>query len=119
MSRCPAITRSGSPCKGIVSSEAGAAYCPAHDPEQAERRRRTARKGGRSRIGGGELAGLKREVRAVIGGVLAGKIDKANGSVALQGYNVLLRPHELSQKADIDDLAREVEELKNAYGRAS
>jgi hypothetical protein len=40
MARCPAITRSGSPCKGIVSE--GAAYCPAHDPEQAERRKRTA-----------------------------------------------------------------------------
>lgn len=117
MVRCPAITRSGAPCKGIVSE--GATYCPAHDPDQAERRRRTARKGGRSRIGGSEIADLKREVRAVISGVLTGAVERSAGSVALQGYNVLLRAHELSQKADIVELAAEVEELKREYGRAS
>ncbi len=119
MGRCAAITRSGEPCRGVVS--AGADYCPAHDPEPsaAERRKRAARKGGRSRIGGGELSEIRREVRAVIGGVLNGKIDKGDGSVALQGFNVLLRTHELSQKADIDQLALEVEDLKRGYGRSA
>lgn len=117
MSRCPAITRSGEPCKGVVSE--GADYCPAHDPAHAERRQRAARKGGRSRVGGGELSQIRREVRGVIGGVLNGKIDKGDGSVALQGYNVLLRAHELSQKADLDQLAAEVEELKRGYAKSA
>lgn len=121
MARCAAITRAGEPCKGVVSE--GASYCPAHDPAQAERRKRAAKKGGRSRVGGGELSDIRREVRAVIGGVLNGQIEKGAGATALQGFNVLLRAHELSQKADIDELSREVEELKKAnasgIGRAS
>jgi hypothetical protein len=117
MGKCPAITADGAKCKNLAAK--GSEWCSAHDPAHADRRRRAARKGGRSKGGGSEIADLKREVRAVIGGVLTGKIDKANGSVALQGYNVLLRAHELGQKADIDELAREVEELKNAHGRAS
>jgi hypothetical protein len=46
-----------------------------------------------------------------------GRLDRGRGAVALQGYNTLLRAAEIGQRADLEDLAREVEELKRGYGR--
>jgi hypothetical protein len=46
-------------------------------------------------------------------------VDKSKGAVALQGYNTLLRAAELSQRDQLDELAREVEELKRGYGRTA
>ena len=37
----------------------------------------------------------------------------------MQGYNTLLRAAEMGQKADLEELAREVEELKRGYGRTA
>jgi hypothetical protein len=51
--------------------------------------------------------------------VLDGSVEKGKGAVALQGYNTLLRAAEIGQRADLEDLAREVEELKRGYGRTA
>ena len=65
-----------------------------HHPDYEEARRRRAAKGGK-RGGrgrpGADLADLKRDVRTVIGDVLAGNVLQGPGAVALQGYNTLLR----------------------------
>src|ERR687890_379299 len=75
-------------------------------------------RGGKAK-GAGELSEIKRDVRDVIAGVLDGSVDKGRGAVALQGYNTLLRAAEIGQRADLEDLAREVEELKRGYGQTA
>ena len=106
--RCAAITSAGERCKLDATN---GSYCWSHDPANAEERRRRARRGGKAK-GAGELSEIKRDVRDVIAGVLDGSVEKGKGAVALQGYNTLLRAAEIGQRADLEDLAREVEELK-------
>ena len=113
--RCAAITSAGERCKLDATN---GSYCWSHDPANAEERRRRARRGGKAK-GAGELSEIKRDVRNVIAGVLDGSVDKGRGAVALQGYNTLLRAAEIGQRADLEDLAREVEELKRGYGQRS
>jgi hypothetical protein len=72
----------------------GYSTCYGHRPDLAEERRRNASRGGRSGgrgRGGGEISELKGQVRAVIGGVLSGRLTTKAGAVALQGYNTLLK----------------------------
>ncbi len=116
MGGCTAITRGGGRCKGIAIDSSG--LCHAHHPDRAEQRRRAASKGGqrggRGRPGA-DLADLRREVRAVIGGVLTGRIAQGSGAVALQGYNTLLR----AAKVEMDireqqDLIERLEALEGA-----
>ena len=117
MAACSAIKANGERCKGIAAT--GSDYCPAHDPARAEARRRSARKAARSKGGGRELDKIKAGVRTIIAAVIRGRLDRGQGAVALQGYNTLLRAAEIGQRADLEDLAREVEELKRGYGRTA
>jgi hypothetical protein len=114
--RCAAITRAGERCRLDATS---GSYCWSHAPENAEARRAKARRGGKGR-GAGELAEIKRQIRAVIAGVLSGKLEKGTGAVALQGYNVLIRASELERKVrELNELAAEIAELKrHDYGAA-
>ncbi len=111
MATCTAITTGGGRCKGTAIDSSG--LCHAHHPDRAEQRSRAARKGG---IRGGrgrpqaELADLKREVRAVIGGVLTGRIAQGPGAVALQGYNTLLRAAKVEM--DIREQAEIIERIE-------
>lgn len=118
MAQCPAIKEGGERCKNLAAT--GSDYCPAHDPARAEARRRSASKGGRSKGGGAELKELKREVRAVIGGVLNGRIDKGPGSVALQGFNVLIRATEQERRLlETQELEERLAQLEEAAGNQS
>jgi len=116
--RCAAITRAGERCKLEATS---GSYCWSHAPENAAERKRRAQRGGKaSRYArGGELEEIKREVKDLIADVLEGKVERAEGAVALQGYNTLLRAVEVGRRDDLEDLAREVEELKRGYGGAA
>ena len=115
--RCAAITRAGERCKLEATS---GSYCWSHAPENAEERKRRARRGGKALRGvGGELEEIKREVKDLIADVLEGKVERAEGAVALQGYNTLLRAVEVGRRDDLEDLSREVEELKRGYGGAA
>jgi hypothetical protein len=120
--RCAAITRAGGRCKLDATS---GSYCWSHAPENAQERRRRAARGGkasRSRsasFASEELHQVKQGVRTVIAAVLRGRLDKSRGAVALQGYNTLLRAVEVGQRDELEDLAREVEELKRGYGGAA
>jgi hypothetical protein len=118
--RCAAITRAGERCKLDATS---GSYCWSHAPENAQERKRRAARGGkaaRSRSASGEeLRQVKQGVRTVVAAVLRGRLDKGRGAVALQGYNTLLRAVEVGQRDELEDLAREVEELKRGYGGAA
>jgi hypothetical protein len=73
----------------------------------------------RSRRPPDELEQLKRQVRAVIKAVLDGSVDKANGAVALQGFNVLLRTVEIQRKLDgLRELEESVAELRERLEEA-
>jgi hypothetical protein len=114
---CSVIKANGERCRGIAAT--GSDYCPAHDPARAEARRRSVRKAARSKGGGGELGKIKAGVRTVIAAVVRGRLDRGRGAVALQGYNTLLRAAEIGQRADLEELVREVQELKREYGRTA
>jgi hypothetical protein len=116
MTRCSAIKPDGKRCTLPAKGQLG--LCWAHDPANAQRRRMIASRGGRARVSK-ELRDIKTDVRAVVGGVLAGELDSKNAAVALQGFNTLLRAAELEQKADLEDLARQVKELQRGYGGAA
>jgi hypothetical protein len=103
ISKCQATKRNGEECR--VSAQPNNMYCWAHDPANAEHRRRTASKAG-SANRDVEIGAIKRRIRDVAEGVLDGRIDKGRGSVAFQGYGVLIRAIEQERKQ------RELEEFE-------
>jgi hypothetical protein len=109
---CAGITRSGSRC--TVSVTGAREFCHLHDPARADERRRAASKAARSRPSR-ELASLKAELRAVIDGVLDGRVERGLGSCAAQLYNVLLRAVEVERKVrESDELQSRLEVLEDA-----
>ena len=113
--RCDGITSGGERCK--LEATHGS-YCWSHAPETADQRRRRARRGGRTGgrgRPGADLADLKRDIREVIDGVLAGEVQQGRAAVALQGYNALLR----AAKVELDvreqtELIERIEALERA-----
>ncbi len=99
---CRASKRNGSPCTAPATGLNG--YCWAHDPANAERRRRIASRGGRGK-GGGELPDLKRQLKGLAAGVLDGSVDRSRAAVANQLLNTVVRVVEQERKV------RETEEL--------
>jgi hypothetical protein len=118
--RCKALKAGGGRC--TATAQQGSEWCWGHDPDRAEERKKNASLGGktRSRRPPDELEGVKRQVRALIKSVLNGSLDRANGAVALQGYNILLRTVEIQRKLDgqreleesVAGLREQLEEVK-------
>ena len=103
--RCDGITSGGERCK--LEATHGS-YCWSHAPETADQRRRRARRGGRTGgrgRPGADIVDLKRDIREVVDGVLAGAVQQDRAAVALQGFNALLR----AAKVELD--VREQTEL--------
>jgi hypothetical protein len=96
MPKCSGYKRDGTPCS--LSARGDGAYCWAHSPEHAEERSQNAAKAGRAKGPGGEIVEVKRRIREVAEGVLDGSIDKGRGSVAFQGFGVLIRAIEVERK---------------------
>jgi hypothetical protein len=106
MARCGAIKPNGERCQRSAEGQHG--LCWAHDPTQAEARRRTASKGGKGKArGASEMAEVKREIRCVIEAVDAGETERGVGAVLFQGFNTLLKAVELERKV------KEQEELED------
>jgi hypothetical protein len=116
MRQCTAITANGERCTLPANGQHG--LCWAHDPANAEKRRRTASKGGRSKANR-EVAVLKEEIKSVISEVKAGELDRNDAAVMIQGYRTLKDFIELERRVhETDQLAAEIEELKREYGVA-
>lgn len=112
MPKCSAIAGSGQPCKGLV--RAGSDYCPAHDPDRAEDRRRAASKAARSKPHG-ELHAVKSQLRQLADDVLAGNVDKGIASVAAQVLGVYIRACEQDRKIrEQDELLERLAALEQA-----
>jgi hypothetical protein len=100
---CTATKRDGSPC--TLPSYGSDGLCWAHDPKNAERRRRGQSRGGKSKPSK-ELVSIKQRLSDLADDVLTGAVDKGVAAVASQILNVYLRAIELERKI------RETEELE-------
>ena len=111
---CSATKRDGTRCALPANGQHG--LCWAHDPRNAERRRRTASKGGRSRAGGvtKELHKLLEDLaRRVIGG----ELETPRGAVANQliGTRIRLLEYERRLK-ETEELEGRLAELEQGAG---
>jgi hypothetical protein len=90
--RCSGITRSGARCERFADGPNG--LCWAHNPANAEKRRRLASKAGKAKPDR-ELAGIKQRLSDLADAVLEEdpekRVDKGVAAVASQVLNVLLR----------------------------
>jgi hypothetical protein len=109
-STCTATKRNGEPC--TLPSTGASGLCWAHDPANAERRRRGQSRGGKSKPSR-ELAGVKQRLSDLADDVLEGRQDKGVAAVASQVLNVYLRAVSVELKArEQEELVRELEELR-------
>jgi len=107
--RCAAITRAGELCRLDATS---GSYCWSHAPENAAARKARGRRGGKAR-GAGEVVQVKKEIRAVIGGVLNENIPRPVGAVLFQGFNSLLRALETERRLrELDEIEERLEALE-------
>jgi hypothetical protein len=95
-STCTATKRDGSPC--TLPSYGSDGLCWAHDPKNAERRRRGQSRGGKNKPSR-ELAGIKQRLSDLADDVLEGRQDKGVAAVASQILNVYLRAVSVELKA--------------------
>jgi hypothetical protein len=94
-STCTATKRDGSPC--TLPSNTPSGLCWAHDPKNAERRRRGQSRGGKNKPSR-ELVGIKQRLSDLAEDVLEGKQDKGVAAVVSQILNVYLRAVSVEMK---------------------
>jgi hypothetical protein len=113
-STCSATKRDGSPC--TLPSSGPSALCWAHDPKNAERRRRGQSRGGRNKPSR-ELTGLKAQLQDLTRDVLSGDLETGRAAVANQLINTRLRAIEVERKIrEQDELQERIEALEQANG---
>ena len=115
MPRCAANKPDGSPCERIVG--ASQSYCYAHDPANADKRRRDAAKAGRS-TPNGELKEVKGLLKKLTQRVLVGELQTSSAAVANQLINTRLRAIELERKwKEIEELEARLEAVEGVLKR--
>jgi Family of unknown function (DUF5763) len=108
---CRGTKRDGSPCTGSVTGSNG--YCWAHDPANAEKRRRTASRAGSSRRGG-EISELKKQLKDLAADALAGDVERGVAAVVNQIVNSRIRLLELERKIkEAEELEARLEALED------
>jgi hypothetical protein len=116
MARCSAIKPNGERCQRSADGQHG--LCWAHDPTNAEARRRTASRGGRGKASR-EISDLKAYLEDLARDVRSGDVDPKVGAVVNQIVNTRLRALELERSVrETEELVAELEELKREYGAA-
>ncbi len=118
MPRCAATKPDGSPCERIVG--ASQSYCYAHDPSNADRRRRDAARAGRS-TPNAELKEVKGLLKRLTQQVLSGDLGTSSAAVANQLLNTRLRAIELERKwKEIEELEARLEAVEGVLkGRSA
>jgi hypothetical protein len=101
--KCTANKRDGSPCS--LPAQGANGLCWAHDPTNADARRKGASKGGRSKPGS-ELHMLKQKLITLGDDVLSHKVDRGNAAVAATCYGTAIKAVEAEVKV------RELQESK-------
>jgi hypothetical protein len=109
---CRGTKRDGSPCTAPVTGSNG--YCWAHDPANADKRRRMASKAGSSKGGGSEISDLKAQLRKLASDVLSGEVGRSEAAVVNQILNTRARLIELERKLrEQEELAERLEALES------
>jgi hypothetical protein len=108
--QCIATKRNGESCTLTALGQHG--LCWAHDPKNAEKRRRGASRGGKSKPRR-ELIDVKSRLSALANDVLEGRVDRGDAAVVSQVLNVYLRAVSVELKVrEEEELFRRVEELE-------
>jgi len=111
-STCTATKRDGSPC--TLPSYGSDGLCWAHDPKNAERRRRGQSRGGKSKPSK-ELVSVKQRLSDLASDVLDGSVERGVAAVASQVLNVYLRAIELERKIkETDELEERLTALEKS-----
>jgi len=99
-----------------LASNGQRGLCWAHDPRNAERRRRTASRGGKAKANK-EVATIKAEIQSMIAEVRTGSLPTTEANTIGRLYAVLLDYIRLERQVYVeDDLAVRIEELKRGSG---
>ncbi len=108
---CRGTERDGSPCTAPVRGSNG--YCWAHDPANADKRRRMASRDGSSK-GGGEMTDLKAQLRKLASDVLSGEVGRSEAAVVNQILNTRARLIELERRIrEQEELAQRLQALES------
>lgn len=108
---CRATKRNGESCRAPATGSSG--YCWAHDPANAEKRRRMAARAGSSK-GGGEITELKTQLKELAAAVLSGEVGRSEAAVVNQILNTRARLIELERKIrEQEELAERLEALES------
>ncbi len=115
MPRCDGIKRNGGRCEVVVSGQQ--TFCYHHDPATAEKRKRVASKGGKSKPNR-ELSDIKRLISGLVAGVLRGATNRGDAAVCGQLLNTQIRAVAVELKVREQlDLIERVEELESLLER--
>ena len=110
VSTCKATKRNGEPCTLPANGQQG--LCWAHDPKNAERRRKGASRGGKAKANR-ELPSIKALLEDLTGQVLTGELPTGPAAVANQLINTRLRAIEQERKLrELEELAERLEALE-------
>jgi hypothetical protein len=111
MRRCGAIKANGERCGRIVGPSQ--VYCYAHDPSNADKRRRDAAKAGRS-TPNTELKEIKAAIKELTERVLSGGVETGPAAIANQLMNTRLRIIELERRwKEIGELEDRMQALED------
>ncbi len=113
MAQCGAFKRNGERCTLPAKGENG--FCWAHSPENAEQRRRTASKAGRSKASRA-IKELHQLLEDLTQRVIDGKLETPRGAVANQLIQTRIKLLEFERKShETDELAEELERIKREF----
>jgi len=113
--QCRTTKANGERCRGAATGPNG--YCWAHDPANAQQRRRTASKAARPKPNK-EIQSLKARLSDLADGVLLGSVDRADAAVAGQLLGTLIRAISAELKVrEQMDLVERLEELEGLLDR--
>jgi hypothetical protein len=112
MARCQGTKQDGSPCTVMVLGSN--TYCWHHDPANAAKRKRTARKAGKSKPSR-ELQEVKGQLQRLVDRIDEGTIERADAAVMGQLLNYLVRTVQVEiQVRESQELEERIEAIEEA-----
>ena len=109
---CKGTKRDGTPC--TLPSTGPNDLCWAHDPKNAERRRRGQSRGGKAKASG-EIRDLKKQLEDLVEDVRAGRMERGDAVVVNQILNTRARLIELERKVrEQDEVLVRIEQLEQS-----
>ena len=113
--QCNASKRTGDPCTLPAVGQSG--LCWAHDPKNAEKRRRGQSRGGKGKATT-EIRNLKKQLEDLTSNVLEGRVERGDAVVVNQILNTRARLIELERKIrEQEELEARLEELEAVISR--